>query len=66
MRRHGISDFPDPGTSVPRDPFGSGYGVITDYDGAVLLFPNTINMQSPGYAHASAECDASFLARPHH
>ncbi|HUA71499.1 MAG TPA: hypothetical protein VMA96_10465 [Solirubrobacteraceae bacterium] len=66
MRQHGVAEFPDPGTSVPRDPFGSGYGVITDYDGAVLLFPSTIDMQSQGYTQAAAACDASFLARPHH
>ena len=44
MRQHGISQFPDPRTSVPLNPFGSGYGVITDYDGAILLFPSTIDM----------------------
>ena len=58
MRQHGISQFPDPRTSVPLNPFGSGYGVITDYDGAILLFPSTIDMQSPAYTQAVAACGA--------
>ena len=56
MRQHGVPAFPDPLTSVPRNPFGSGIGVITDYDGAILLFPSTLNARSPAYAHATAAC----------
>ena len=56
MRAHGVPQFPDPRTSVPLNPFGSGAGVITDYDGAILLFPNTLNAQSPAYARAAAAC----------
>jgi hypothetical protein len=56
MRAHGVPDFPDPRTSVPADPFASGAGVITDYDGAILLFPSTLNAQSPAYARAAAAC----------
>jgi hypothetical protein len=56
MRHHAVPDFPDPRTSVPRNPFGSGAGVITDYDGAILLFPSTLNMQSPAYKQAAAAC----------
>ena len=58
MRAHGVPQFPDPRTSVPADPFGSGGGVITDYDGAILLFPSTLNVQSPAYARAAAACGA--------
>ncbi len=56
MREHGVPDFPDPRTSVPLNPFPSGEGVITDYDGAILLFPSTLNLQSPAYTRATAEC----------
>jgi len=56
MRQHGVPDFPDPRTSVPLNPFGSRGGVITDYDGAILLFPSTLNMYSPAYTQAVADC----------
>jgi hypothetical protein len=65
MHQHDITQFPDPRTSVPSSPFGSGTGVITDYKGAILLFPSMINMQSPAYVRSAAACGASFLARPH-
>jgi hypothetical protein len=58
MRQHGVPQFPDPRTSVPINPFGSGAGVITDYDGAILLFPSTLNVQSPAYSRAAAACGA--------
>jgi hypothetical protein len=56
MRQHGVPDFPDPRTSVPPHPFGSGTGVITDYDGAILLFPSTLNQHAPAYTQAAAAC----------
>jgi hypothetical protein len=56
MRRHGVPDFPDPTTTVPLDPFASGAGVITDYDGAILLFPSTLDMHSPAYLRATSAC----------
>jgi hypothetical protein len=56
MREHGVPQFPDPRTSVPVDPFGSGGGVITDYDDAILLFPSTLDVHSPAYDHAAAAC----------
>jgi hypothetical protein len=40
--------------------------VITDYDGAILLFPSTLDTQAPAYTQAAAACGAAFLARPHH
>ena len=59
MRRHGISDFPDPRTSVPSNPFpaGSGGGVISDIDGVILVFPATIDTQSPAFTRAAAACN---------
>jgi hypothetical protein len=57
MRRHGVYDFPDPRTSVPANPFGSGgNGVISDIEGVILVFPNTIDEQSPTFAHAASRC----------
>jgi hypothetical protein len=56
MHQHGVPDYPDPRTSVPANPFPSGTGVITDYDGAILLFPSTLNMQSPAFTQAVAAC----------
>jgi len=65
MRQHGVPDYPDPRTSVPLNPFGSGYGVITDFDGAILLFPSTIDMQSPAYKQDLAACGAPPLGLQH-
>jgi hypothetical protein len=56
MRQHGVPEFPDPRSSVPPSPFGSGTGVITDYDGAILLFPSTLDTQAPAYKRAAGAC----------
>jgi hypothetical protein len=56
MRSNGVSEFPDPRTSVPLHPFGSGTGLITDYDGAILLFPSTLDTHAPAYTKAAAAC----------
>jgi hypothetical protein len=57
MRQHGVYDFPDPRTSVPSNPFGSGgAGVISDIEGVILIFPSTINQQSPVFTRAAATC----------
>lgn len=56
MRQHGVYDFPDPRTSVPSNPFGSGAGVISDIEGVILVFPSTINQQSPEFTRAAAAC----------
>jgi hypothetical protein len=65
MRQHGVPQFPDPQTSVPSNPFGGGPGEITDFDGAILLFPATINLQAPAYRQALAACGAPPLGLPH-
>jgi hypothetical protein len=58
MRRHGIPDFPDPKTSVPSNPFGSGGpGVISDIEGVILVFPGTIDTQSQAFTRAAAACE---------
>ena len=63
MRRHGVPQFPDPRASVPPNP--SGYQEITNFDGAILLFPRTINLQSPAYKQALTACGAPPLGLPH-
>ena len=63
MREHGVPQFPDPSTSVPSNP--GGVQEITDFDGAILLFPSTINLQAPAYRRALTACGAPPLGLPH-
>jgi hypothetical protein len=57
MRQHGVEDFPDPRSSVPSNPFGSGgNGVISDIEEVILIFPGTIDQQSPVFTRAAAVC----------
>jgi hypothetical protein len=65
MRQHGISQFPDPRTSVPPDPLSLGITEISDFDGAILLFPESLNMQAPAYRQALTACGAPPLGLPH-
>ncbi len=59
MRQHGISDFPDPKTSVPANlPVPSrsaGTFVISDIEGVILVFRG-IDTQSPAFTRAAAVC----------
>ena len=68
MRAHGISGFPDPRSTRPPNLGLGEYSVITDYEGAFLLFPATINMQSPAWDQAAAACGplAESFNHPHH
>jgi hypothetical protein len=54
MRRHGISQFPDPATTMPS--LTHFAGVISDRDGAILVFPKSLDMQSPAFTRAAAAC----------
>lgn len=63
MRDHGISQFPDPRTSIPLNT--GGIDRITDFDGAILLYPATLNLQAPAYRQALAACGAPPLGLPH-
>jgi hypothetical protein len=63
MRQHGVPQFPDPQTSIPPNPVGIRQ--ITDFDGAILLFPSSINMQAPAYRRALAACQAPPLGLSH-
>jgi hypothetical protein len=65
MRRHGVPQFPDPVNSVPSNPLSDDIREVTDYDGAILLFPGTIDMQAPAYRHALTACNAPPLGLPH-
>jgi hypothetical protein len=58
MRRHGIADFPEPQTSIPSNIPAAlhGPGVISNIDGVVLVFPGTIDEQSPQFTRAAAVC----------
>jgi len=67
MRQHGVPQFPDPrGTPPPQSSVNlNAYSIITNYKGAILLFPATIDMQSPAYEQAAAACGAGFLGGQH-
>jgi hypothetical protein len=56
MRQHGVSGFPDPRTSAPPNPFASGIRELSDIEGVILLFPSSINQQSPVFERAAATC----------
>jgi hypothetical protein len=65
MRAHGISEFPDPRASMPAHIDPGAYQVITNYDGAILLFPVTLGIGSPAYREALTACGAPPLGLPH-
>jgi hypothetical protein len=56
MRQHGVSNFPDPRSTAPANPFGSGIAMLSDIEGVILLFPSTIDQQSPVFTQAAATC----------
>jgi hypothetical protein len=60
MRRRGITDFPDPRTSIPSDAFAGGNGMISNIDGVILVFPSTIDTQSPEFIRAARACGFPF------
>jgi hypothetical protein len=55
MRRHGISNFPDPQAgSPPSNP--AGYSAILGRDGYFLAIPNSIDTKSPAFRQAATAC----------
>jgi hypothetical protein len=54
MRRHGISDFPDPTTTPPASP--NGFSLIEDEAGAVLAVPSSVDVGAPAFKAAAAAC----------
>jgi len=59
MRRHGFPQFPDPTTSVPSNQ--SNAGQISDRNGVILVFPRSLDMQSPQFTRAAAVCKFSLV-----
>jgi signal transduction histidine kinase len=55
MRQHGVSGFPDPTTTMPRNLSGFS-GVVADREEAILVIPATIE-QSQAFAQAASVCD---------
>ena len=57
---------PSSPTRGPPSPSNlAGITEITDFDGAILLFPATFNLQAPAYKQALAACGAPPLGLPH-
>jgi hypothetical protein len=66
MRQHGVPQFPDPRTAVPSNLSPDGpVSEITDFDGAILVWPRTIDMQAPAYRQALTACGAPPLGLAH-
>jgi hypothetical protein len=55
MRRHGISEFPEPSSSVPSNM--AGIRVVTDMGGVILAFPFSLDLWSAAFAQAEAACN---------
>ena len=49
-----MSEFPDPTDSAPSNL--SRLREVSDRDGAILVFPATLNMESPPFTHAATAC----------
>jgi hypothetical protein len=57
MRSHGVPEFPDPRTTVPsKSNLPGDGGEVSDIEGVILVFPHTIDTQSPAFARAAAAC----------
>jgi hypothetical protein len=65
MRAHGVHQFPDPLYTRPTHLTPGQYQEITDFDGATLLFPASMNLQAPAYRQALTACGAPPLGLPH-
>jgi hypothetical protein len=55
MRRHGLSQFPDPRAGPPPSTL-TGYSVILGMGGYMLAIPSAIDPRSPGFKQAAAAC----------
>lgn len=54
MRAHGITAFPDPTTSPPSSPTGSG--AVLGRNGEFFVLPKSIDEQSPAFKQAASAC----------
>ena len=61
MRRHGVSEFPDPRAGPPPSTL-TGYSVILGMGGNVLAIPSSIDASSPGFKQVASACN--FGPRP--
>lgn len=56
MRRHGVSNFPDPRAgSPPSSP--AGYSVIIGHGGYLLAIPSSLGIASPTFKQAATACN---------
>jgi hypothetical protein len=62
MRQLGVPHFLDPLASMPSNLTPGGFGGLTDYEGAILVFPRRINMQSPAFTQAAAVRGGAYLS----
>ena len=57
MRSHGVSNFPDPTTTIPTHRGAPFNGLVNQINGAVFALPAaTMNIQSPAFTQAAAAC----------
>jgi hypothetical protein len=54
MRAQGLSGFPDPTLSAPRD--RSGYAATVSNGVAWLAIPDSVDLRSPAFEQAAAAC----------
>jgi hypothetical protein len=54
MRRHGITDFPDPTVTPPSRL--AGYSAVLGRDGVFLAIPQTVDTRSPAFKQAATTC----------
>jgi len=54
MHERGVSSFPEPRASVPSQM--GGVRNVSDRDGAILVFPATLNTQSGAFVDAASVC----------
>jgi hypothetical protein len=57
MRRHGVSEFPDPVTRTTPPSNPQAYSIAEGTGDLWLLVPSTINVNSPAFTHAAKACN---------
>jgi hypothetical protein len=55
MRRHGLTNFPDPVANPPRLGNGGGFGLAFGRPGSFIVIPTSI-VQSPAFQHDASAC----------
>lgn len=62
MRRHGITDFPDPTLAPPSSP--DGYSAVLGRDGVFIAIPQTVDTRSPAFKQAANTCGFGARVNP--